>query len=668
MTALPVHEYIEDISSLIWSNSVTQINAPTGSGKSIGVPEHLAKQGATVFVSVPTRVSATSLCDYLKIRNPDMSIGYAADGISKYNDNTKVVYATSGHIRRKLLSIISKGTRHGFTFADVLILDETHSGSLDNTVIISLWMYVRKMGKHVPKLVLLSATPSTLPIDPDPVVFDVPVPSPYPVQVYYDPVEDGANIYEQAASIVLGLRNDPRFSGDILVFVPGAGEAEEVMNYLLEYNDLMVIPAYSTMAMEDIKKIYEPTPLNMIKVIVATNIAESSLTIDGIVFVVDTMLCKEPVLSASGAIRLETNLITKSSAQQRKGRCGRTKPGVCVRLINESMYDTLENHRRPEIERMPIHETVMEFFDAGLDPVTTIVGVDHEKVISSIELLLKLELLKDQPDKIVVTNAGNFAPKVPLDVRTATFLWRWIQDGHPMYPGIVLAGLIGAYNIGYFFVPRKMPHISKDEYESFCYTYVSKTFKKWRGYTQLHTYLNMWIDLAKSVDRVHHLLMIDPSKVHIGKWCQRNSVAPKQLRDAISIMSQTYKVIRTLPLRIDSTVVLFDVNEIMALALPILQELNSDNILMNDHRGEYHHPKTSVLQVFDKRRYIADIEQWSMTNNSIIPIVTHEMATKNGRHLGIIDLCIPAPSPSVVKESKEIEDPEELGPDDYSAW
>src|SRR5438105_667060 len=158
MSVLLISKYLKPIGSLVKDNLVTQVNAATGSGKSIGIPEYLAQSGKRVFVSVPTRISATSLSSYLQSRNPKISIGYAAEGISKYDYNTQVVYATSGHVRRKLLGYFAGSVmRNGLTFTDVLVLDETHTGSLDNTIIFSLWMYAHKKGLPVPKLLLLSA-------------------------------------------------------------------------------------------------------------------------------------------------------------------------------------------------------------------------------------------------------------------------------------------------------------------------------------------------------------------------------------------------------------------------------------------------------------------------------------------------------------------------------
>jgi len=113
---LAIHEHIEKILALIENNLIVQINSATETGKK-------------VFVSVPTRISATSLCNYLHYLNPNISVGYAAEGNSMYDYDTQVVYATSEHMKRKLLGYFSRDilqSKRGLCFTDILILDETH--------------------------------------------------------------------------------------------------------------------------------------------------------------------------------------------------------------------------------------------------------------------------------------------------------------------------------------------------------------------------------------------------------------------------------------------------------------------------------------------------------------------------------------------------------------
>jgi len=648
---LLITKHITTILELIEKNLVSQVNAPTGSGKSIGIPKALAESGKRVFVSVPTRVAAVSLSNYLKFLNPNLSIGHAAEGQAEYTASTKVVYATSGHVRRKLLGYFSRGIqrgRSGLDFTDVLVLDETHSGSLDNTVVLSLWMHAHRQGIPVPKLLLLSATPTDMPVKPAPVVYSVPVPTPFPVETFYDaPDSDGDDaLYEHALDIAVDKHRDTRIEGDFLIFVPGAREADELVHKLRdEMPDAMILPAYSVLDADELKLIYTPTPNGERKIIVATNIAESSITIDGVTVIIDTMRCKEAMASPSGAIRLETVQITKDSAKQRLGRAGRTRPGQCYRLIAEPVYDVLDDHRVPEIERVPLHNTVMEFLKVGIDPIETIAGVDAYRVRESIELLTRLELLKEVNEKIEVTACGDFAPCVPLGVRNAAFLWRWIQQGKPVYPGAVIASIIDAHSVGYFFVPRKRKDMTPFEYNLFCDEYIRKTFKEWIGETPVHTYLNMWHNFVTSIPRLHYRLIDNPSSIKYREWARAKSVHQRQFWELMSIVSQTYKATRSnmARSRVDVNVTTFVVNEIMQTAIPIFQDIYKDNAMAPTHIGEMFHPHTGVKHVFDNRRRISTLEQNG--RERIVPLATHELVTRGGRLMGYVDLCVPFPAP-----------------------
>ena len=219
--ALPIHEYLPGILSMVNDNLVTQVTAATGSGKSIHVLKALAETGLRVFSSVPTRISATSLSSYLKTLSPGISIGHAAEGNRMYTKDTQVVYATSGHVRRKILGYFSRGLskRYGLSFTDVLVLDETHSGSMDNTVILSLWMEAHRKGFKVPKLLLLSATPTDLEVTPAPAVCTVPIPTPFPVDVIYDPPDSDEELYAHAVEVTVAMHNNPNVSGNFLIFV-----------------------------------------------------------------------------------------------------------------------------------------------------------------------------------------------------------------------------------------------------------------------------------------------------------------------------------------------------------------------------------------------------------------------------------------------------------------
>lgn len=637
--SLVITPHLPAILEIIKNNEVSQVNAATGSGKSIGVIKALGEAGYRVFVSVPTRVSATSLSEFLYSLNPELDVGFAAEGVSHYNSHTQIVYATSGHVRRKLLNYFSNwNPRLGLSFTDILVLDETHSGSLDNTVILSLWTEARKRNAPVPKLVLLSATPTDIPIEPKPIVHPVPVPSPFPVEIIYDPPDFDETPNDHAARLAVDLHLSNTIKGDFLIFVAGAKDADEIVSYIQKNleDDVLALPAYSNLDSTELHKIYEPSDVR--KIVVATNIAESSITIDGLTVVIDTLLCKEAVSSNSGALRLEEIKITKDSAKQRAGRVGRTAPGICYRISTEDEYEKLENHRDPEVQRVPLYNTVMEFLKANVDPYS-IIDADDYKIENSLDLLISLNLIEKRGEKIYVLPAGNFVPTVPLGIRNATFLWKWLKAGYSLYQGCVIACLIDVHNNGYFYFPRKRRDQSPADYNMAMEEYIDLNFRKWIGETPLHTYLNMWNDLTTQSGRNHFRLVSEPWTYNYRNWSNKNHINYKQLTEFVTILSQTYRVIRSAKLfPIDVNIVTFDTNAILTRAAPFLKDVYSDLIMKRILHGDYIHPISGYQYTFDRRRIISKIEREKP--NQIIPLSVHEVTTKSGKILGFLDIVI----------------------------
>lgn len=440
---LQIIPYLEDIISLIKTTHVVSVIAPTGSGKSLGIPIRIAQEGARCFVSVPTRTAAISLASYqrkilaqvMPQEDPNIRVGYAAEGDIKYTSDALIVYATSGHIRKKLLSYFTKDGNLPIDFCTVLLVDEVHSGSLDNTVILALWMAGVDLVR--PRLILASATPIPLAIEPVPEVYTVDL-SRFPIKIEYGSrdYEDDPAIYRATAERVMTIHNSkPITDGHILVFAPGSAEVESVITALKGLKGANVIPAYGAMQSEAIDRIYEETRNR--KIIVATNIAETSITIENIGFVVDTLLEKRSETSESGGLRLVIHMISKDSATQRAGRTGRTRSGICYRMCTEARFNKLEDHRPPEIERIPLYETVMELMASGLKPEILLSEAGSLRITSAQTLLQSLHMI----DGDQVTELGHFAPQFPLSVRNASFLYNWINyAGLRFRPKIITAG------------------------------------------------------------------------------------------------------------------------------------------------------------------------------------------------------------------------------------
>jgi pre-mRNA-splicing factor ATP-dependent RNA helicase DHX15/PRP43 len=319
-----------------------------------------------------------------------------------------------------------------------IILDEAHERSIAIDILMGLLKDVVKRRKDL-KIIIMSATLDALKFQKyfttgeSPPLFKIPGRT-HPVEIFYTQ-EPEPDYVEAAIRTVLMIHRfeDP---GDILLFLTGQEEIEDACrkikdeaDYLL-FNDpdtigpLSCIPLYSSLPPQQQQRAFEPPPPPHIpdgppgrKVIVSTNIAETSLTIDGIVYVVDPGFSKQTTYNPR--IRVESLLISpiaKSSTQQRAGRAGRTRPGKCFRLYTEKHFMTeLEEQTHPEILRCNLASTVLELVKAGVRNLVRFDWVDApapESLMRALEILKFLAALDDDGN---LTPLGSMMSEFPLD-------------------------------------------------------------------------------------------------------------------------------------------------------------------------------------------------------------------------------------------------------------
>ena len=511
----PISKYLPELGPLVQENQALQLIAPTGTGKSIDVPPYLVSLGETVLVSVPTVVTARSLYNYQQEIHPEIRVGYAAEGEIKYDSKTQIIYATSGHVYRLLLRREYPST--------VLFVDEVHTQSADITLIISLYLFHYESGLKVPRLLLVSATPTPLAINPP--IWAPDFTSPYTVDVKYQstdiPTQDLMKVAAETANKI-GASASP---GDVLIFAPGKREISQVVERL-DHSKYDVFSLHAEVDKWDRDRLFKPSPKR--KVIVATNIAETSLTIPNIGYVIDTLLEKVSEISPANAQRLVTTKVSKDSADQRKGRTGRTNNGVCYRLISQDSYEKLPQHRVAEIYRVPLASIVIQLLSHGYDPEEVLDGLGlTAQIATAQDQLTSLGLIKGTS----VTPAGRFVPKLNLSVKNATLVYRWTHGESSLKNsglGLLVACLVESENLGGTWV-------GDDDLASAALVWTesrkvgAEARETWAREHQVD--YNSFRELQKKVEQVEKMTKIKAP----------NSISPEELNLARQDLQQVYK-------------------------------------------------------------------------------------------------------------------------------
>ncbi|KAI8829128.1 P-loop containing nucleoside triphosphate hydrolase protein [Chytriomyces cf. hyalinus JEL632] len=442
---LPVHKQRSEFLELVQNNQILILVGETGSGKTTQIPQFLLyddmpqRSGMQIACTQPRRVAAMSVAkrvaDELDVVLGE-EVGYSIRFEDCTSSRTVLKYCTDGMLLREAMNDPLLSRYSG------IILDEAHERTLQTDILMGLLKEVCRKRSDL-RLIVMSATLDAGKFQSyfdDAPLLVVPGRT-FPVDIFYTP-EPERDYLEAAIRTVLQIHTceDP---GDILVFLTGEEEIEDAcrkisgeINHLISaqpdhVGDLKVVPLYSTLPPQMQQKIFEDAPPPRKKggppgrkVVVSTNIAETSLTIDGIVYVIDPGFSKQKVYNPR--IRVESLLvspISKASAQQRAGRAGRTRPGKCFRLYTEKAFkNDLQEQTYPEILRCNLGSVVLQLKKLGIDDLVHFDFMDApapETLMRALELLNFLGALNDD---IELTDIGVIMAEFPLDPQLAKAL------------------------------------------------------------------------------------------------------------------------------------------------------------------------------------------------------------------------------------------------------
>ncbi|TKY49698.1 putative pre-mRNA-splicing factor ATP-dependent RNA helicase DHX16 [Spatholobus suberectus] len=422
---LPIYRYRDELLQAIHDHQVIVIVGETGSGKTTQIPQYLHEAGYTthgmIACTQPRRVAAMSVAARVS-QEMGVKLGHEVGYSIRFEDCTSektiLKYMTDGMLLREFLR------EPDLASYSVVMVDEAHERTLSTDILFGL---VKDIARFRPDLKLLISS-ATLDaekfsdfFDSAP-IFRIPGRR-YPVEICFTEAVEADYI---DAAIVTSLKihvTEP--PGDILVFLTGQEEIETVEEILkhrtrglgTKIAELIICPIYANLPTELQAKIFEPTPEGARKVVLATNIAETSLTIDGIKYVIDPGFCKMKTYNPrTGMESLQVTPISKASAKQRVGRAGRTGPGKCFRLYTAYNFENdLDDNTIPEIQRTNLASVVLTLKSLGIHDLLHFDFMDPppaEALLKALELLFALSALNKLGE---LTKVGRQMAEFPLD-------------------------------------------------------------------------------------------------------------------------------------------------------------------------------------------------------------------------------------------------------------
>ncbi|XP_051812945.1 LOW QUALITY PROTEIN: pre-mRNA-splicing factor ATP-dependent RNA helicase DHX16 [Acanthochromis polyacanthus] len=424
--SLPIFPYREDLLAAIHEHQILVIEGETGSGKTTQIPQYLLEDGYTkggmkIGCTQPRRVAAMSVAARVaeemsvKLGN---EVGYSIRFEDCTSERTVLKYMTDGMLLREFL------TEPDLASYSVIIIDEAHERTLHTDILFGLIKDIARFRSDL-KVLVASATLDTERFScffDDAPVFRIPGRR-FPVDIYYTKAPEADYLEACVVSVLQIHVTQP--PGDILVFLTGQEEIEACCELLQErcrrlgskIAELLVLPIYANLPSDMQAKIFNPTPPGARKVVVATNIAETSLTIDGIIYVIDPGFCKQKSYNArTGMESLIVTPCSRASANQRAGRAGRVAAGKCFRLYTAWAFKhEMEETTVPEIQRTNLGNVVLLLKSLGINDLIHFDFMDpppHETLVLALEQLYALGALNHLGE---LTKLGRRMAELPVD-------------------------------------------------------------------------------------------------------------------------------------------------------------------------------------------------------------------------------------------------------------
>lgn len=547
MTAsLPILARRTEIEAAIRSHQVVVICGETGSGKSTQLPQmcldiDLARntKPCRVAHTQPRRIAARSIAARIA-EERDVKLGDEVGYKVRFQDVT--TKATQIKVMTDGMLLAELAADRELSQYSTIIIDEAHERSLNIDFALGVLKELIKTRKDL-RLIVTSAT-----IDPARFsnYFGGPTIAPilevsgrtYPIEIKYHPsrgeYETDINI-EDVCEEILSLHTTHTDSGDILVFLPGEREIRLIANRLENAShSLEVLPLFSRLTNAEQDRIFHPTNSGERRVILATNVAETSLTVPGIRFVIDTGLARISRYSVTSKVqRLPIEPISRASANQRAGRCGRVAAGVCVRMYSQESFSTRPNLTDPEIRRASLAGVILQMKSLNLGDPETFPFLDpptQAAIQDGYDTLFELGALTTASRTGTLTDIGTRIVKMPLDPRVARMLIAAAEE-QCLDEVVPLAAALSIQD------PRERPSGRQEEAELAQSVFRDNT-------SDFLTLLNVWTQYRDIAD--------ESRTGRVAAWCREHFLSFTRMREWSDTTRQLHEVAKELGFRINS--------------------------------------------------------------------------------------------------------------------
>ena len=516
---LPVHEKLEEIKKAIAENQITIICGETGSGKTTQLPKICLElgRGAAGLIghTQPRRLAARSVAERIA-EELKSEIGSAVGYKVRFTDHTSrdacVKLMTDG-----ILLAETQTDRYLATY-DTIIIDEAHERSLNIDFLLG---YLKQLLPRRPdlKVIITSAT-----IDAERFsqhfngapVLEVSGRT-YPVEILYRPLtskdEDDAEVELTDAIVDAADELARHGEGDILVFLPGEREIREAAEALrkstLRRND-EILPLFARLSHAEQHKIFHPTGAKR-RIVLATNVAETSLTVPGIKYVIDTGLARVKRYSARAKVeQLHVEKISQAAARQRSGRCGRVSAGVCIRLFSEEDFNSRTEFTDPEIVRSNLAAVILRMAALKLGDVAAfpfLEAPDQRYINDGFQVLLELGAVNEHNG---LTKLGEQMARLPIDPKIARILLA-AKKHDCMAEILVIASALSIQD------PRERPLEARDAAAKAHERFTDKQ-------SDFLAYLNIWDSFQRERDK-------GLSNKQLVQWCRQYFLSHLRMRE-----------------------------------------------------------------------------------------------------------------------------------------